>query len=337
MKALVLMLIAVLVFTLAMGGTYLFLTLGKVKEVQIPNLANLTIEEAEAKAKELNIKIQVSEEKYHLEIEEGKIISQEPPYQSNYKIKEGSTVKVVVSKGQEIVEVPKFVGKTKEEAKDLAKEAGLEVEFEEVSSDEVEKNYIIEQDKKEKEEIPAGTTVKLKVSTGIEQVEVPDLSGKTEEEAKTAISNAKLKYKATLKITDSSKPNGVVVNQDISYGSLVDKNTEITITINEFDEIKSGTLNINVASLIGYTPKYKEVTDEETGETKQELVPASSAKLKVLVNDEKVEEKSVSEDTTNLPVKIEGKGTVTVKVYLNDIKKAEKNYTFGSSGALTID
>ena len=85
---------------------------------------------------------------------------------------------------------------------------------------------------------------------GIEQVEVPDLSGKTESEAKTAISNAKLKWKSTEKISYSSKPNGVVVNQSISNGSMVDKNTEITITINEFDEIKTGTVNVNVKSLI---------------------------------------------------------------------------------------
>ena len=99
---------------------------------------------------------------------------------------------------------------------------------------------------------------------GIEQVEVPDLSGKTESEAKTAISNAKLKWKSTEKTSDSSKPNGVVVNQSISNGSMVDKNTEITITINEFDEIKTGTVNVNVKSLRNYTVKYKKDEDNHS-------------------------------------------------------------------------
>ena len=117
-------------------------------------------------------------------------------------------------------------------------------------------NYIIKQENEEGEKIPAGTTVTIYSSMGIEQVQVPDLSGKTESEAKSAINSAKLKWKSTDKTSDSSKPNGVVVNQSISSGSMVDKNTEITITVNEFDEIKNGTITVNVASLIGYNKQY---------------------------------------------------------------------------------
>ena len=57
-----------------------------------------------------------------------------------------------------------------------------------------------------------------------------------EEEAKAKIAEAKLTYKATFKITDSSKGKGVV-EQSISPHSFVDKNSEITITINEYQEI----------------------------------------------------------------------------------------------------
>ena len=45
--------------------------------------------------------------------------------------------------------------------------------------------------------------------------------------AKKAISEAKLKWKSTGKISDSGKPNGQVVDQNVSAESVVDKNTEI--------------------------------------------------------------------------------------------------------------
>ena len=77
LKVFAIILTCILVFSLAMGGTYLALSLGKAKEVQIPDFANLTLEEAEAKAKELKIKVEVKEEKYHLEIPEGQIIEQD--------------------------------------------------------------------------------------------------------------------------------------------------------------------------------------------------------------------------------------------------------------------
>ncbi len=334
LKIISILIACILVFALAMGGTYLVLSLGRVKDVQVPNLANLTLEQAKEKVKELNINVEVEEEKHHLEVPEGQIIEQDPKYQENYKIKEGSTIKVKVSKGQEIVKMPKVVGLTRDEAIKLLKESGLEVEVKEENSDDIEKNYIIKQtteDEKEiavDTEIPAGTKILIYVSMGIEQVEVPDLSGKTESEAKTAITNAKLKWKSTDKMSDSSKPNGVVVNQSISAKSMVDKDTEITITVNEFNEIKNGTITINVKSVGGYTQQ----TDEETGENISLYVP-----LKVTVDGEQVFSETIDTMTTNQSIQIQGSGTVTVKVYLDGNLKRTENLNLNSQTSITIE
>ena len=326
-KVLVIILACILVFSIAMGGTYLALSLGKTKEVQIPNLQGLTKEEAEQKAKELKIKVEVSEEKYHLEIPEGQIIEQDPKYQDNYKIKEGSTIKIVISKGQEIVEMPKVVGKTRDEATSALKEIGLEVKVEEEFSDDVEKNYIIKQEIKEGEKIPAGTTVTIYSSMGIEQVPVPDLSGKTESEAKSAISSAKLKWKSTDKTSDSSKPNGVVVNQSISSGSMVDKNTEITITVNEFDEIKTGTINVNVKSLLGGKVEYED----------EEKTVVKNVRVKIMVGSDTVYDEKESPTSTNIKATKTDKGSKEVTVYIDDIWKATKTFNFNTQSSITIE
>ena len=326
-KVLAIILACILVFSIAMGGTYLALSLGKAKEVQIPNLQGLTKEEAEQKAKELKIKVEVSEEKYHLEIPEGQIIEQDPKYQDNYKIKEGSTIKIVISKGQEIVEMPKVVGKTRDEATSTLKEVGLEVKVEEEFSDDVEKNYIIKQEIKEGEKIPAGTTVTIYSSMGIEQVAVPNLSGKTESEAKSAISSAKLKWKSTDKTSDSSKPNGVVVNQSISSGSMVDKNTEITITVNEFDEIKTGTINVNVKSLLGGKVEYED----------EEKTVVKNVRVKIMVGSDTVYDEKVSPTSTNIKATKSDKGSKEVTVYIDDIWKATKTFNFNTQSSITIE
>ncbi len=83
------------------------------------------------------------------------------------------------------------------------------MEIEEVNSDDVEAGIVIEQDKQEGEEVLAGTKIKLKASLGIEKVEVPDLAGLSEDEAKAKIAEAKLKWIRTDKIKDSSKGTGV--------------------------------------------------------------------------------------------------------------------------------
>ena len=337
-KIICIILACILVFSLAMGGTYLALTLGRAKEVQVPDLSNMTLEQAQEEAKKLKIKIQVQEEKYHLEIPEGQIIEQDPKYQNNYKIKEGSTIKVIVSKGQEIVKMPKVVGLKRDEAINLLKETGLEYEVKEENSDDIEKGIVIKQETEEgkeiqkDDEIPAGTKIIIRVSMGIEQVEVPDLSGKTESEAKTAISNAKLKWKSTEKISDSSKPNGVVVNQSISNGSMVDKNTEITITINEFDEIKTGTVNVNVKSLRNYTVKYKK--DEDGNEV---ALDPEKVTLKIIAGEDIIYNSKVSEDETGISANVSGIGVVKVKVYIEDVLYKTDSINLNTQKSLTIE
>lgn len=331
--------IFLIVFIASIGITLGVLNSGKPKDILLPNFTNLTLDEAKTKAEEVKLNLNVSEEKYDVQIEEGKIISQDPKYQPNYTVKEGSTVNVVVSKGQEIVKVTKLVGKTKDEARKELKDLGLEMEIEEVNSDDVEPGIVIEQDKQEGEEVLAGTKIKLKVSLGIEKVEVPDLAGLSEDEAKAKITEAKLKWIRTDKIKDSSKGTGVV-EQNISPKSMVDKNTEISITINEYQKITQGTINIDVAALTGYTPKYKKVEDgkDEDGKTKYKdvLIPPEKVKIKVTVNDEQVTEQEVSEDEKALQVNFDGEGTVRIKVIIDGSTKKTVDMNLNSETTKNI-
>ena len=334
-KIALIVVIFLVVFFASIGITMFALNAGKAKDVTLPDFSNLTVEEARQKAEEANLSIEVAEEKYDVEIEEGKIISQDPKYQPNFTVKEGTTIKVVVSKGQEIVTVTKLVGKTKDEAIKELKKLGLEAKIEEDYNDDIEAGIVVEQSIAEGEEVLAGSQITLKVSLGIEQVEVPDLTGLTEDEAKAKIEESKLKYKATYKITDSSKGKGVV-EQSISPHSFVDKNSEITITINEYQEIKRGTINIDVASLIQYKPTYQKVIDEETGEEKEVLVPPKQVTLVVTVNDEQVESKQVSEDETNFTVGFDGEGTVRIKVIIDGSTKATKDLNLNTQTTIDI-
>ena len=331
--------IFLIVFIASIGITLGVLNSGKPKDILLPNFTNLILDEAKAKAEEVKLNLNVSEEKYDVQIEEGKIISQDPKYQPNFTVKEGSTVNVVVSKGQEIVKVTKLVGKTKDEARKELKDLGLEMEIEEVNSDDVEPGIVIEQDKQEGEEVLAGTKIKLKVSLGIEKVEVPDLKGLSEDEAKAKITEAKLKWIRTDKIKDSSKGTGVV-EQNISPKSMVDKNTEISITINEYQKITQGTINIDVAELTGYTPKYKKVEDgkDEDGKTKYKdvLIPPEKVKIKVTVNDEQVTEQEVSEDEKALQVNFDGEGTVRIKVIIDGSTKKTVDMNLNSETTKNI-
>lgn len=338
-KIMLIVLICLIVFLASIGITLFALNLGNPKDVTLIDFVGLTVDEAKVKAAEAKLQINILEEKYDVEVEEGKIISQDPKYQPDFTVKEGRTINVIVSKGQEIIKVTKLIGKTKDEVRKEVKELGLELEIEEEYNDEVEAGIVIEQEIPEGEEVLAGSKIKVKVSLGIEQIEVPDLTGLSEDEAKAKIAEAKLKWTRTDRIKDSSKGTGVV-EQSISPKSMVDKNSEITITINEFQEIKHGVININIAKLTGYTARYEKVQNgfDDEGNPKYEevLVTPNKVHLTVTVDGEQVESKDVSQDLENVSVGFDSTGTVTIKVIIDGSTKATKTMNLDIETTINI-
>ena len=336
-KAISIIISLILLFTISLGATSLILNIFKVEDVQIPNVVGLTKEQAEKKIEELKLKSEILEETYNDTIEKGIVISQTPAYMSNYKIKGKSTIGLVISLGQKIVKVPKVIGKTEAEAREELENAELKVEIIEEPNKKVEAGYVVNQDVAANSEVGAGSTVKITISTGAEIVQVPNLEGKTEEEAKKAITDAGLTLSAVLNEENTKKENGKVIKQSLEAGSTVEKGSNITITINKIAEVIQGTVNINLKSLLKYTEETETIVDEETGETTTKTKEAGSVKLKVVVGGDTVYSEKQKKDTTNVPVGFSGVGTVTIKVYVDDVLKTTKQLNLNNATTLTIE
>ena len=319
-KALSFVLGAILLFVLTIGITYLALTLinmAKPKDVLLPELINLTLDEARAKVEEVNLEIEVSGEEYNPNIEAGKIISQKPQYNGN-KVKEKSKVTVVISKGTEMTTVPKVIGMEKEEAKSALTNAKLIAEEVEQESPKVQEGYVIKQSIDSNTEIAAGTVVQIYVSIGdgLEEILMPNLVGKTEDAAKQELTNQKLKLNTVVYEEDKTKPDGTVLKQDKEAGSTIKQETAVTLTVNKIAQIKSGTVQVNLKSLTGY----KEEKDEEG-----EVIEPEKVEVKVMVGNDTVYKEKQNPDLTNIEVPVSGVGTITIKVYVNDILKSTKS------------
>ena len=86
MKILFIMIIFIIVFVLSLGITYFVIELTTPKNVDVPDLTGLTVEQAESKLKDIKVNYKISSEEYSSDIEKGKIISQDP--KEGYKILE---------------------------------------------------------------------------------------------------------------------------------------------------------------------------------------------------------------------------------------------------------
>ena len=324
----------ILLFFLAFGGTMLILNLTNPKEVEVPDVINLTREEAEQKIKDAKLIFEVDSEEYNTEIEENHVISQNPKHMDNYnKVKEGTTIKVVISKGTERTKVPNVKGKQKEEAIQLIEDAKLKAEVTEETSKTVKEGYVISQETNPDTEVNAGDTVKIHVSTGTEKATVPGVVGKTQEEAKKILQD--LGFTVTVSnIEDSSKDNGVVLKQSLDEGQSVDKGTNITITVNTFEASKTMSVSIDVKSITG---GYEENTNstEENKIVKTVSITITSGG-KTLWSDS-----GVDKNTSDKKANITGKGSMDLTLTITDSngmnKVRTKSVNFSSDSTISFN
>ncbi len=312
----------ILLFAISLGGTLAYLNITNPAEVELPELVGMSKEEAQKTAEDLKLVFEVSSEEYNKDVPEGYVISQDPTYIADYNVKEGSTVKVVISKGQEKTTVPNVEGEEKNEAIKMIEDAKLKAEVVEETSKTVKEGYVISQEVEADSEAYAGDTIKIHVSTGtgIKQVNVISVIGQDEATAKTNLSNLGLKVNVSYE-QDNSKDNGVVLKQSIDSGKTVDEGTTITITVNKKDELKQGTVNVNVKSLLAYTP-----TKDEEG---NDVVEKGTVKIKV--GEDTIYEKEVPKTTTNISQGFSAKGTVTIRVYVDDILEGTKEINMNNT------
>ena len=313
----------ILLFCIAFGGTMLILNVTNPKEVEMPNIVGLTKDEAQQRIEGAKLKFEVASEEYNKDVEENHVISQDPTYVEGYnKVKEGSTVKVVLSKGTEKTKVPKVVGMSQEDAVTAIEDAKLKAEIVEEASKKVQEGYVISQETDANTEVDAGETVKIHVSTGTEKVTVPGVVGKSQDEAKKNLQD--LGFVVTVTTTeDSSKDNGVVLKQSLEEGKSVEKGSAITITVNKLAEIKTVPIKVNVKSLLDGNI-YETSTGNETEEDKK----VKNVKLEVKVGDDTIYSQTVKASETSISVgNAKGSGTTTVKVYIDGVLKNDGGYS----------
>ena len=322
----------ILLFAISLGGTLAYLNITNPAEVELPELVGMSKEEAQKTAEDLKLVFEVSSEEYNKDVPEGYVISQDPTYIADYNVKEGSTVKVVISKGQEKTTVPKVVGMTRQEAVDALEEANLKAEIVEETSRTVEEGYVISQEVEAESEAYAGDTIKIHVSTGtgIKQVTVQNVVGQTEADAKSTLEGQGLKV--TVNYAEATSNDGKVTAQSVAGGTTVDEGTTITLTVNKVAETKEIQVNVSVKDLVA---SYFSEQSEEEEET-------NNKNVNVKVNNET---RTVSSTTENCQITLYGKDgqSLEINVSITDpnnggsqIYSSSKTVTLGSNDSITF-
>ncbi len=130
------------------------------------------------------------------------------------------------------VNVPNVINLAQADAEAALTNAGLTYEVTEDYSDDIEAGSVISVDPDVGEPIHPSQPVTMVVSLGIEHVVVPDVAGKTQDEASTILQDGRL----TLEVTEAyseTVPAGTVISQSPEPGQSVPHSSLVQLTVSK--------------------------------------------------------------------------------------------------------
>ena len=214
-----------------------------VDQYQVPDLYNMTIEEAENDPRiEGVFEIQKAGSEFSADVPEGHILRQDPKKEETRK---GSqlVIQVWVSAGEETGEMPDLENKSEQDARilleKLNKEYNLELTVEAPEelkqfSEEITEGYVIKTEPAQGEILKKGDTVKLILSKGpdIKPVTVLPFVGMSIDSVLSQLESYKLTCDAAdVEVVDSDKPGGTIVWQSPASGETVPEWTTIKFRV----------------------------------------------------------------------------------------------------------
>ena len=137
------------------------------------------------------------------------------------------------------VELPNFYNMTQEEIEANEAYSSFRIEFVDVYSDEVAEGHVVDQSPKPPKEVKENARITVRVSKGVEQVEVPDMVGWTRTSASEKVKSINLSILIKYE-TDDSKPYNTVLSTSPAAGTVMEAGETLTVYINR-EELAVGT------------------------------------------------------------------------------------------------
>ena len=223
-----LVLVLILVLIIAAVAAALWWTMSGNK-VDVPSVVGLSKAAAVKAVEKDGFKVGLQEE-FSDRVASGFVSRQAPV--GGTKMREGATVDIWVSKGsQKAPPLPDFKGWTATAVDDWLTRNDLVGSPKSGKSNSVASGQVYKQDPTASTEVNRGDTVTYWVSSGKPQVTVPDLSNLSQTDAETAIAGAGLKLGTPSQTTSTTVPAGLVVSQDPTAGTKVDKGSTVSFVV----------------------------------------------------------------------------------------------------------
>jgi serine/threonine-protein kinase len=207
------------------GTVTLHLSLGPDRRL-VPRVAGKDVETARNALVDVGLEVApTSKSVFSQTIAKGKVVGTDPA--AGKRLKPGTTVTLIVSKGKQPVEVPTVTGRKEDQATKALRDAGFVVDVQRVFSDTVDVGVVAEQTPSSGT-ADRGSTVTIKVSKGPDVVTVPDVRNMDRDRGRRVLEGAGLVVEE--RVVVSGGP-GRVLQTDPKAGKTVKRGSTVVMYV----------------------------------------------------------------------------------------------------------
>ncbi|MCB4756318.1 MAG: PASTA domain-containing protein [Elusimicrobia bacterium] len=274
-------------------------------EVIVPNLEGKGLMEALEIVSHLQLSLKQDGSEFDESLPAGTILRQQPP--SGMQVREGRSIRVVLSKGGQAVFVPVVIGKPLAEAQSVLATESLQLgAVTDMYSLDLDQKYVMSQDPSSGTVVARGALVDVVVSKGMPPSGaplLPDFLGQPVKNVEDWASGVNAKVRVN-EDAEAVGVSGTVVKQDPMAGQPLLEGEDVEITIVPV-----------TASAKGYRLNYQ--------------IPSESGVLavRIMARDNKGESevyKGEHEGGQTIEIPIHVTATTRLRIYVNDVLKDER-------------
>ncbi len=218
------------------------------EEAKVPSVTGKTKEEAIELLKERGLGYKIAAEEESEKYEAGYVIRQGT--EAGTKVKKHTQIELVISSRlvEEEIAVPDVFGMDENKAQRELERAGFRNVVSEAVYSEYEQGTVLGTSPTARTKVSKDTQIKMRVSKGEQKISVPNVKGRTENDAKSVIKNAGLVMGSVTTDYSDSVAEGLVISQTPDSGQKVSPDTSVSIVVSLGKKVEQ---NIPVPNVIG--------------------------------------------------------------------------------------
>jgi eukaryotic-like serine/threonine-protein kinase len=214
-------------------GTLVTLTISLGQMVTVPPLGGRPLDLARKRLDRANLNLAATHGRASRDFGAGRVISSRPA--SGTDVRCQSNVRLIVSKGPNLVSLPDVLGDQQEVAEARLERLGFIVNVDSRDADDPE-GTVIGENPGPGSSLRRGTEVTIVVSTGAGSIVVPSVVGQSEAAARSVLASRGLSVTVVSQETDEAGEDGRVLEQAPPTGTRARAGDEVTIVVGELVE-----------------------------------------------------------------------------------------------------